>query len=172
MATAKAMLVARRVEHIEAALEKLVHELKSAEGSHRETLMKFVTAVHEALRKRGLLTMHWRSRTGRSEVLQLERLEIMARPNFFVKTNSVSPKTGDAVNVAARYFVYKLYEATDRRRMAWHALRGMGEAPTTVARAVERGWAVVQSINSGRAKEQCGCLTDEGRALARKGALG
>jgi hypothetical protein len=96
----------------------------------------------------------------------------MARPNFFVKTNRVPPKTGDAVNVAARYFVYKLYEATDRRRMAWHALGGMGEAPTTVARAVECGWAVVQSINSGRVKEQCGCLTDEGRALARRGARG
>jgi putative SOS response-associated peptidase YedK len=94
----------------------------------------------------------------------------MATPNFFVKTNNPPLGKLDAVNVAARFFVYKLYEATDRRRMAWHSLRGMGEAPATVARAVEKGWAIVQLTNSGRVKEQHGCLTDEGRAVARKGS--
>jgi hypothetical protein len=58
MATSKALLVSRRVEDIEAALDRLVHELGSAEGSHRETLLTFVTAMQEELRKRGLLTMH------------------------------------------------------------------------------------------------------------------
>ena len=93
---------------------------------------------------------------------------MMATPNFLVKTNSAPAKTGDAVNVAARYFVYKLYEATDRCPMAWHRLRRMGEAPITVARAVERGWAIVQATNSGRANELSGCLTEEGRAVARR----
>ena len=91
---------------------------------------------------------------------------------FSSKIKSTPAKTADAVNVAARYFVYKLYEATDRRRLAWHSLRGMGEAPTTVARAVERGWAIVQLTKSGRVEEQSGCLTDEGRAVAQKGSRG
>jgi hypothetical protein len=88
------------------------------------------------------------------------------------KNNGTKLKTGDAIDVAARYFVYKLYEATDHRPTAWHGLGGMGEAPAAVARAVERGWVIVQSISSGKIKEQCGCLTDEGRALARKGSRG
>ena len=96
---------------------------------------------------------------------------MITKTNTFSTTKSTPAKTADAVNVAARYFVYKLYEATDRRRMAWHAIRGMGEAPATVARAVEKGWAIVQATNSGRVKELSGCLTDEGRAVARKGTL-
>ena len=97
---------------------------------------------------------------------------MITKTNTFSTTKSAPAKTGDAVNVAARFFVYKLYEATDRRRMAWNALRGMGEAPATVARAVERGWAVVELSNSGRVKVQSVCLTDEGRAVARRGSRG
>jgi hypothetical protein len=97
---------------------------------------------------------------------------MISKTNTFTTTKSTPPKTADAVNIAARYFVYKLFEATDRRRMAWHSLRSMGEAPATVARAVERGWAIVQLISNGRVKEQRGCLTDEGRAVARKGSRG
>ena len=96
----------------------------------------------------------------------------MNRTGFSFKTNGVRPKTGDAIDIAARYFVYKLYEATDHRPMAWHGLHGMGEALATIARAVERGWVIVRAGNSGSVKERSGCLTDEGRAVARKGLRG
>jgi hypothetical protein len=96
----------------------------------------------------------------------------MNRTTLIFKTNGTRSKASEAIDVAARYFVYKLYEATDRRSMAWHELHGMGEERATVARAVQRGWVVVQPSNSGSVKEQSGCLTDEGRALARKGSRG
>jgi hypothetical protein len=92
--------------------------------------------------------------------------------SFNFRTNSTRPKTGDAINIAARYFVYKLFEATGHRPLAWNVLRGMGEAPATVDRAVELGWVVVQPNNSGSVKEHRGCLTDAGRALARRGLRG
>ena len=56
MATAKATLVASRISFIEAALEKLERELEHAEGLHKETLEKWVAAVHQALRKHGRRT--------------------------------------------------------------------------------------------------------------------
>jgi hypothetical protein len=92
--------------------------------------------------------------------------------SFSFKTNGTRPKTGDATNIAARYFVYKLFEATGHRPLAWNVLRGMGEAPATVERAVQLGWVVVQPNSSGSVKEHRGCLTDAGRALARRGLRG
>ena len=76
--------------------------------------------------------------------------------------------TLDAIDVAARYFVYKLYEATDGRKMQWAALRGMGESAATTSRAVERGWIILEGT-SGKPLERKAALTDEGRRLARKG---
>jgi hypothetical protein len=58
MAVTKATLVARRVEYIEAALEKLEGELENASEAHRQKVLTWIASVHEALRKRGLLTMH------------------------------------------------------------------------------------------------------------------
>jgi hypothetical protein len=55
-----------------------------------------------------------------------------------------SLKTIDAIDVAARYFVYKLYEATGRQPMQWAALRGIDESRATIARAVERGWVILE----------------------------
>jgi hypothetical protein len=95
----------------------------------------------------------------------------MPSTGLIFKTNGTPPKTA-AIDIAARYFVYKLFEATDHRPMAWHGLGGMGEAPATVARAAERGWVVVRSDNSGRRRGQSACLTEEGRAVARKGLRG
>ena len=37
--------------------------------------------------------------------------------------------TLDAIDVAARYFVYKLYEATDGQPKAWAKLQGMRRGP-------------------------------------------
>ena len=89
----------------------------------------------------------------------------MSKPFVIPRAAKSKPtRTGEVVDIAARYFVYKLYEATDRQPMAWQVLRGLGEAPATIARAVERGWVIVK----GSVKEQSGCLTDAGRSLARK----
>ncbi len=74
----------------------------------------------------------------------------------------------DAIDVAARYFVYKLYEATDRQPMQWQVLLGMGESAATISRAVERGWIVLQGVG-GKPLDRKAALTDEGRRLARKG---
>jgi hypothetical protein len=72
-------------------------------------------------------------------------------------------KIRDGIHVAARHFVYKLYEATDGQPKVWGTLRGMNESRATIARAVERGWVSLEGT-SGKA-----ALTDEGRRLARKG---
>ena len=82
--------------------------------------------------------------------------------------------TLDAIDVAARYFVYKLYEATDGRRMQWGTLRGMDELRATISRAVERGWVIRQPRSGaqgvgGQPLAAKAALTDEGRRLARKG---
>ena len=70
--------------------------------------------------------------------------------------------------MAARYFVYKLYEATDGQRQQWGTLREMDELRATVTRAVERGWVVLQDVKD-KPLDRKVALTDEGRRLARKG---
>jgi hypothetical protein len=77
-------------------------------------------------------------------------------------------KTIDAIDVAARYFVYKLYEATGGQPMEWATLQGIDESRATIARAVERGWVILEGT-SGKPLERKAALTDEGRRLARKG---
>ena len=76
--------------------------------------------------------------------------------------------TLNAIDVAARYFVYKLYEATDGQPMQWATLQGLGESAATISRAVERGWVVLQSVGM-KPLERRAALTDEGRRLARRG---
>jgi hypothetical protein len=44
----------------------------------------------------------------------------------------------------------------------------MGELRATIARAVERGWVILEGT-SGKPPERKAALTDEGRRLARKG---
>jgi hypothetical protein len=76
--------------------------------------------------------------------------------------------TLNAIDVAARYFVYKLYEATGGQPMQWQLLHGMGESAATISRAVERGWIILQDLK-GKPLDRKATLTDEGRRLARKG---
>jgi hypothetical protein len=74
----------------------------------------------------------------------------MAIGTFYIpktKDKAKVIKTCDALDVAARYFVYKLYEATDGRSMQWATLRGMNELRATIARAVERGWGVLSEVD-------------------------
>ena len=96
----------------------------------------------------------------------------MLKPFVIAKSKSKPLPTIGAVDVAARYFVYKLFEATNGQPMAWQVLREIGEAPATMARAVERGWVLVRLDEDGRGKVQSGSLTDEGRRLGRKGLRG
>jgi hypothetical protein len=76
--------------------------------------------------------------------------------------------TLDAIDVAARYFVYKLYEATDGRPIQWQVLLGMGESAATISRAVDRCWVALQDVR-GKPLDRKAALTDEGRRVARKG---
>jgi len=77
-------------------------------------------------------------------------------------------KTADALDIAARYLVYKLYVPGRALTGAWHPLSTIGEAAATVGRAVERGWVTVRDMGQGKAKERYATLTDEGRQVARK----
>jgi hypothetical protein len=95
----------------------------------------------------------------------------MTSGTFNIPKTKGTPKTNKAagaIDVAARYFVYKLYEATDGRPMEWHVLRGMGELRETVLRAVERGWVTLRAV-AGKPHHRSAALTDEGRRLARRG---
>jgi hypothetical protein len=77
-------------------------------------------------------------------------------------------KIRDGTEVAARHFVYKLYDTTGGEAMQWQVLLGMGESAATISQAVERGWVVLQEVR-GKPLERKAALTDEGRRLARKG---
>jgi hypothetical protein len=77
-------------------------------------------------------------------------------------------KTRDGTEVAARYFVYKLYEATEGQWMQWRVLQGMGESAATISRAVERGWVILRGV-AGKPLQRNAALTEEGRRLARRG---
>jgi hypothetical protein len=78
------------------------------------------------------------------------------------------PTNHDATEVAARHFVYKLYDTADGRPMEWSVLHGMGESAATISRAVERGWVILQDVR-GKPLDRKAALTDEGRRIARKG---
>jgi len=84
------------------------------------------------------------------------------------KGKSKAIKTRDGTDVAARHFVYKLYDTTGREAMQWQLLHGMGESAATISRAVECGWVILQDAR-GKPLDRKAALTDEGRRLARKG---
>lgn len=79
-----------------------------------------------------------------------------------------SAKSSEAVDVAARYLVYKLYVPGSAITESWQPLATLGEAAATVSRAVERGWVALRDEGKGKAKERYAALTDQGRILARK----
>ena len=84
------------------------------------------------------------------------------------KSKGKSFKTIGAIDVAAKYLVYKPYEVTDGQPMRWATLRGMNESRATIARAVERGWVILEGT-SGKPLELKAAITDEGRRLTRRG---
>jgi hypothetical protein len=88
----------------------------------------------------------------------------------FASTAKPKPvKTRNARDVAARYFVYKLYDATRRDQMQWVPLKGIDESQATIERAVQLGWAVLQRRPSVSLRQSEASLTEEGRRLARMG---
>jgi len=76
--------------------------------------------------------------------------------------------TSDATDIAARFFVYKLYKATEGQPGEWRVLRGLGESVPTISRAIERGWVTINGAG-GKLLDCRVALTLEGRRLARKG---
>ena len=93
----------------------------------------------------------------------------MPNKPFFIPTTKTKPRrTGEAVDVAARYFVYELYDATSGHGGAWKVLRERGQVQASVARAVERGWAIVWEDGKGKSKVWSASLTDDGRRLASR----
>ena len=93
----------------------------------------------------------------------------MPNTPFFTPTTKTKPRRpGEAVDVAARYFVYELYDATGGHVGAWKVLRDDEQVQATVARAVERGWAVVRDDAKGRTKVRSASLIGEGRRMARR----
>jgi hypothetical protein len=95
----------------------------------------------------------------------------MARSTFNIAQAKGTPKpakTADTTEIAARYFVCKLFDATAGQPMRWATLRGMNESRATIARAVERGWVILEGT-SGKPLELKAALTDEGRRLTRRG---
>ena len=92
------------------------------------------------------------------------------KPYRIVPRKSKPPRTAETLDIAARYFLYKLYDATNRQPGAWQVLgKTIGESKETVQRAVERGWVIVQEDAVGGVKVRSGMLTDEGRRVARRG---
>jgi hypothetical protein len=96
-------------------------------------------------------------------------LAVVSKPFLIPTAKSKPTRTSEGVDVAARYFVYKLYDATRANPVMWQPVRAFREAAATVRRAVERGWVVVRDEGVGKAKQTYAVLTDEGRLMARKG---
>jgi hypothetical protein len=71
--------------------------------------------------------------------------------------------------VAARYFVYKLYDVTRRDETQWVPPKGIDETQATIARAVELGSVLLQPRMSSSSRKTEAALTLEGRRLARMG---
>lgn len=78
----------------------------------------------------------------------------------------------EAVESAARFLLYKLYDATAGRSDAWQVLGNTEGWPETVARAVERGWIIIRDDRIGRLKVKSGLLTGEGRRLVENSRTG
>src|SRR5262249_1579455 len=93
----------------------------------------------------------------------------MAEPSFVAQAKTEARQAAEAADVAARHFVYQLYEATRGRPDGWQVLGKIGGGAEAVARAVERGWLIVRDDRFGRIRVQSGLLSEEGRRI---GALG
>ena len=93
----------------------------------------------------------------------------MVKPVVIPRAKSqTSRTTGEAIDIAARFFVYRLFDATGGNLALWHPVRLFREAEATISRAVERGWVIIRDEVVGKAKQRSAALTEQGRLLARK----
>ena len=93
----------------------------------------------------------------------------MVKPVILPRAKRQTPSTtSEAIDIAARHLVYKVFDATEGDISRWHPVRLFREAEATVSRAVERGWVLIRDEVSGKAKQRSAALTEEGRLLARK----
>ena len=93
----------------------------------------------------------------------------MAKPFTFLSSKNKTLKPSEAIDVAARYLVYKLHiPGRPLETSSWHLLSILGEAAATVDRAVARGWVILREEGQGKTRKRYATLTDEGRLLARK----
>ena len=76
---------------------------------------------------------------------------------------SMVVQAGDGTDVAARYFVYKLYEATDGQPMQWQLLHGWASQ--------RRPFSKRLSVD-GRSPGREGQAADDGRVDGRRAAPG
>jgi hypothetical protein len=63
-------------------------------------------------------------------------------------------KIRDGTDVAARYLVYKLYDATGGQPMQWHVLLGKGESAATISRQLSEAGSFSMEPSRGRARER------------------
>lgn len=92
------------------------------------------------------------------------------RPPVIQKTaKKATSRVADPLDIAARYFTYKLYVPDNALVESWHLISTLGETAATVGRAVERGWVTLREVGQGRTRERYAALTDKGRQVARKG---
>jgi hypothetical protein len=80
-----------------------------------------------------------------------QRLGAMTKSGHFGTTHS---RTRDGADGAARYFFYKLYEATAGQPCSGGTLRGLGELAATVARVVQLGWVIPPAAQRSSWSEQ------------------
>ena len=92
----------------------------------------------------------------------------MAKRFTIANSKNKPLKPNEAVDIAARYLVYKLHVPGRALTETWHPLSTLGEAATTVTRAVECGWVTLRDEGQGRTRERYAALTDAGRQVARK----
>ena len=75
----------------------------------------------------------------------------------------------EAVDIAARYLVYKIFDAISGTPETWRPLGDIDEKIEILTRAVERGWVMVlEHQQEGRPTVRVVALTDEGRRMARR----
>lgn len=93
----------------------------------------------------------------------------VAKPFTFLDSKNKARKPREAVDIAARYLVYKLH-VPDRSLgvSSWQLLSILNETAATIDRAVEHGWVILRDEGQGKMRKRYAALTEEGRMLARK----
>jgi len=93
---------------------------------------------------------------------------VVVKPFIIHRAAKSNSTRGGEIDIAARYFVYKLFDATGGDITLWPSVRLFRETQATISRAVERGWVVIRNEVDGKTTQRCVALTEKGRLLARR----